>query len=127
MLRYVCYYYLLLLAWVHAGKTLQTACCVLFVFFCVVVFLFLLIDCMEPHTGHDVHTVFFLELPTTCLDMDGDGTATDAYNCPDNGGALTRAKASPDACSGECQAAQCCGMCVIIICYYWPGFARAKN
>ena len=70
-------------------------------------------------------------MPTTCTDTTGDGGVTpdDVYNCAGEAGTseLTLTKTSPDACSGACEAAQCCGVCVIIICYYWLGFIPAKT
>ena len=86
----------------------------------VVSFLLLLVDYTESHTSHDAH-IAFLELPTSCTDLDGDGTTGDAFDCAANEGShgLTRAKTDPGVCSGACEAAVCCGMCVITICYYW--------
>ena len=48
----------------------------------------------------------------TCSDIDGDATdATDAFNC-DSWGA---AKGSPEACVGDCEEKNCCGIIIIII------------
>ena len=76
---------------------------------------------MKPHTSHDVHTAqmmmcTFSEAQTkTCSDIDGDGTTYVEFDCTADGGGLTQAKASPDACVGECVAANCCGMCFIFV------------
>ena len=65
-----------------------------------------------------LHTHVFLEAPGTksCMDTNGDST-NNAFNCAANAGnhGLTREKTNQDACTGECEAADCCGMC----CYHF--------